>query len=374
MRKFVIPAIVFAMALSLLVFACSQPAAPPEKAAEQPQKKLEKVMIGSSPALSSSGIFIAIERGYFAEEGIDADATTFSSATAQLLPSLVKGDLAVGGGNISPGLFNAFNDGHGLRIVADKGFVGKDCGYLALVAAPKHVPDGDPSKFVLKKGFTMGVTARGVTQEIVTELWLRKFGLTLDDIKLVTMPYSAFIPALANGSLDATVEIEPFVAKAVAEGAAVRIGGDETVYFNPYQQSAAIFFSEKFIQEKPDLAQRWMNAYLRGLRDYNDAFFYNKDFDAIVAILTKWTKVKDASLYRKMVPVGLSPDGSLNIDSLRQDAQWMHDHGFVKQPVKIEEIVDTTFIENAVKKLGPYTPPVQPAPAADAAAEAAPAQ
>jgi len=326
-------------------------------AAAQPQ--LQKVYIGSSPALSSAGIFIALERGYFAEEGIEAIEKTFSSASAQFMPSLIRGDLHVGGGNISPGLYNAFNEGHGVRIVADKGFVGKGCGYLALIAAIKNVPDGDPSKFRIKKGYTMAVTARGVTQEIVTERWCRKFGLELSDIRLVTMPYSAFVPALANGSLDATVEIEPHVARAVAEGAAIRIAGDEEAYFDPYQQSAAIFYSEKFITEHPDLAQRWMNAYLRGLRDYNDAFFHNKDFDEIVKILIKWTKVKDAALYRKMVPVGLSPDGALNIQSLRQDAQWMHDHGYVKKPVDINQIVDTRWIEAALKKLGPYTPPSQ---------------
>ena len=80
----------------------------------------DKVMIGASPVLSSAGIFIAMERGYFAEEGIAPDTITFASSGAQMLPSLIKGDLDVGGGNINSGIYNAFNDGHGIRIVADK--------------------------------------------------------------------------------------------------------------------------------------------------------------------------------------------------------------------------------------------------------------
>ena len=319
--------------------------------------KLDKVIIGSSPVLSSAGIFIAMERGYFKEENIDPDTTTFASSGVQMLPSLIKGDLMVGGGNINAGLYNAFNDGHGVRIVADKGTVSKDCGYLALVAALKNVPDNDPAKFKIKKGYVMALTAKGVSQEIVTERWVRKFGLELSDIRLVTMPYGAFVPALANGSLDATVQIEPHVARAVEEKAAIRIAGDDEVY--PEQQSAAIFFSEDFVEKHKDLAQRWMNAYLRGLRDYNDAFFHGKDFEKIVKILVKWTKVKDPELYKKMVPVGLSPDGSLNIESLKNDANWLHEKGYVKKPVNINSIVDTSFIENASKKLGPYVPPVK---------------
>lgn len=321
------------------------------------QQKLDKVVIGSSPVLSSAGIFIAIERGYFAAEGIEADTTTFASSGTQLLPSLVKGDLDVGAGNINSGLYNAFNDGHKISIVADKGTVSKGCGYLALVAAIKNVPDGDISKFAIKKGYVMALTARGVSQEIVTEKWAHKYGLELDDLRIVTLPYSAFVPALANGKIDATVEIEPHVARAVKEGAAIRIAGDDEVY--PDQQSAAIFFSENFANNRKDVAQRWMNAYVKGLRDYNDAFFHGKNFNEVIKILVKWTKVKNVELYKKMIPTGLSPDGKLNLESLKNDAEWLHKKGYVKKTIDINQIVDTSFAENAAKKLGPYVAPVK---------------
>ncbi len=343
----------------LLLSACSTTTEAPEPAPEptpEPETpELQTVSIGASPVLSSAGIFIAIERGYFAEEGIEADTTTFASSGAELLPSLVKGDLDVGGGNISAGLYNAFNDGHGLRIVADKGTVMKDCGYLALIAATQHVPDGDVSKFALKKGMKMGTTAPGVSQEIVTERWAQHYGLTLEDIELVHLPYSGFLPALANGGLDATVQIEPHVAKAVAEGIAVRIAGDELVYEN--QQSAAIFFSEKFITERPEVAQGWMNAYVRGLRDYNDAFFHGHNYDETVELLTKWTKVKEVELYSQMVPVGLKPDGSLFTDALAADAQWLTEHGYVKAPVDMSLVIDESFVQKANETLGPYVAP-----------------
>lgn len=356
---------VFPIAIALLISSLSwgigcSPGEDPGEAAghietEEPPAALQKVTIGVSPVLSSSGVFIAMERGYFAAEGIEADTETFASSGAELLPSLVKGDLMVGGGNINAGLYNAFNDGHGLRIVADKGTVKEGCGYLALIAAKERVPDGDPTKFKLKKGYKMATTAPGVSQEIVTERWAQHYGLELDDIELVHMPYSGFLTALSTGGIDAAVEIEPHVARAVAEGIAIRIAGDEVVY--PDQQSAAMFFSEKFITETPELAQSWMNAYIRGLRDYNDAFVHGKDFDEVVQILTKWTKVKDPELYRSTVPVGLSPDGALIVDSLRADAEWLVAKEYVKQPVDIGAVVDTSWAEKAVQKLGPYTPP-----------------
>ncbi|MDP7111258.1 MAG: ABC transporter substrate-binding protein [Myxococcota bacterium] len=329
-------------------------------------RELQTVTIGVSPVMSSSGVFIALERGYFAEEGIEADTTTFASSGAELLPSLVKGDLMVGGGNISAGLYNAFNDGHGLRIVADKGTVKEGCGYLALIAGKQEVPDGDPARFKLEKGDRMATTAPGVSQEIVTERWAQHYGLELGDIELLHMPYTSFLPALENGSIQAAVEIEPHVARAVDEGIAIRIAGDEDVYAD--QQSAAIFFSEKFITEQPELAQGWMNAYVRGLRDYNDAFVHGVNREETVQLLIKWTKVKDAALYDKMVPVGLSPDGAMIVDSLRADAEWLQAHEYVKQPVDMAVVVDTSWANKAVQKLGPYQPPQATAEAAPTAA------
>ena len=367
MKRYAYTTLIIAVAAVIALTACkskkkeTQPPATPDPAALKepppppPKPELTRVMMGASPVLSSSGIFIAMERGYFAEEGIDPDTKTFASSGAQMLPSLIKGDLSVGGGNINSGLYNAFNAGHAIQIVADKGTVKKGCGYLALLAANKHVPGGDVSKFKIKKGFVMATTAPGVSQEIVTERWVQKFGLTLKDIRMVHMPYGAFLPALANGSVDATVQIEPHVAKAVAQDIAVRIAGDDEVYED--QQSAAIFFSEKFVTETPELAQRWMNAYVRGLRDYNDAFMHGKDLEAVVKLLIKWTKVKDPELYKKMIPVGLSPDGALNVDSLKADASWLTKAGYIKQPVEITKIVNTSWTENAVKKLGAYAPP-----------------
>jgi len=350
----------------VLLLGCSpaeQPAPAPAPEPEPRPAALQKVSIGVSPVLSSAGVFIAIERGYFEELGIEADTTTFAASGAQLLPSLVRGDLDVGGGNISAGLYNAFNDGHGLRIVADKGTVMEGCGYLALIAAEQHVPQGNSSLFSIKKGFKMGTTAPGVSQEIVTERWAQHYGLTLDDIELVHMPYGGFLPALANGSLDATVQIEPHVAKAVAEGIAVRIAGDELVY--PDQQSAAIFFSEKFISERPQVAQAWINAYVRGLRDYNDAFFHGEGFDETVALLIEGTRVNEARLYSQMAPVGLKPDGSVISASLEADARWLTDKEYVKAPVDMATIIDSSFVVEANRVLGPYAPPAaaEPAPA-----------
>lgn len=313
--------------------------------------KLE-VPIGIAPTMSSVGVFIAKEKGYFAEQGIEAVINPFKASGAKMVPFLASGQLFVAGGNINAGMYNAISHDIPIKIVADKGTVSPKHGYLALVVRKDHIDSGRYKSFKDLKGMTMAVTAKGVSQEIVTEMYLQKVGLSLKDIKLVTLGYSDINIALANKSVDASVQIEPFVAAAVDKDIAVRVAGDDEIY--PNQQSAVIFMSPVFMEKHPKQAQGWVTAYVKGLRDYNDAFEKGKNKDEIIKILTKYTRIKDAKIYEKVYPVGLHPDGDLNTEGLKSDAQWFVDHGYVKQPPAMDKIIDRSLVLKARQELGPY--------------------
>jgi len=310
------------------------------------------VPVGISPVMSSAAMFIAKEKGYFKEEGLNVIINPFKASGAKMVPFLATGQLLVAGGNINAGMYNAIAQDIPIKIVSDKGTVSPGHGYLALIVRKDHVDSGRYKSFKDLKGMTMAVTAKGVSQEIVTELYLKSVGLTLKDIKLRKLGYSDMNIALANKSIDATVQIEPFVAAAVKNDFAVRVAGDDEVY--PNQQSAAIFYSPIFINKYPKQAQGFMNAYVRGLRDYNDAFEKGIRKEEIIKILTKNTKIKDADIYRLVVPVGLSPDGLVNVQSLKNDAEWYLQRGYLKKSADMDTIVDLSYAKKAAKKLGAY--------------------
>jgi NitT/TauT family transport system substrate-binding protein len=315
-------------------------------------KDLLEVPVGISPVMSSAAMFIAKERGYFEEQGIDVVINPFKASGAKMVPFLATGQLFVGGGNVNAGMYNAIANDIPIKIVTDKGTVTPDHGYLALIVRKDHVDSGRYKSFKDLKGMRMAVTAKGVSQQIVTEMYLKKVGLSLDDIELKFLAYSDINIALANKSIDASVQIEPLVAAAVDKKIAVRVAGDDEIY--PNQQSAVIYYSPIFMEKHPEQAKGFMVAYVKALRDYNDAFEKGKGKDAIIKILTKHTKIKDAAIYQKVVPVGLSPDGMVNVLSLKQDAQWYHEKGYVKQLPDIDKIVDLSYAKHAVQVLGPY--------------------
>ena len=56
--------------------------------------QLETVKLGDLAAISNAAIYIAIEKGFFKEQGVNTEITNFDSA-AKMVPALVAGELEV---------------------------------------------------------------------------------------------------------------------------------------------------------------------------------------------------------------------------------------------------------------------------------------
>jgi NitT/TauT family transport system substrate-binding protein len=101
-----------------------------------------------------------------------------------------------------------------------------------------------------------------------------------------------------------------------------------------------------------------MRAYLRAVRDYNDALANGKiagpNADEVISILTEYTAVKDPAVYRSINAQGCNPDGKVHEPSLRNDLAFFKEQGDVKGNVTVEQALDHSFAEAAVKELGPY--------------------
>jgi ABC-type nitrate/sulfonate/bicarbonate transport system substrate-binding protein len=147
--------------------------------------------------------------------------------------------------------------------------------------------------------------------------------------------------------------LEPFMSRIENQQTAVRWKGNSELH--SAQQVAVIIYGPTVVEEKPEAGRRWMTAYIRGLRDYNDAFGPRKQGrEDVVQILIKHTVVKDPRDYEQMRPAGLDPDGQLKLQGIREDLAYYERAGLVREPVDLARVVDTSFQEFAVQRLGPY--------------------
>lgn len=318
---------------------------------------LQTVHVGIADASSDVVFFIADKKGYFRAEGIDAKFIPFDSGAKMVAP-LGSGQLEVAGGSPSAGLYNAVMRGIGIKIVADKGSTPPGYGYQPLLVRTDLVKSGRYKTLADLKGMKIAGSATGSASTSTMNEALKKAGLKPSDVERVYLGFPQHVMALENKAVDASLTTEPSATQAVRSGAAIRVMGDDQIY--PNHQLAVLLYSDTFIHAHPDTAKAFMRAYLRAARDYNDALKDGKiagaNADEVISILTQYTSIKDASLYRNIVPQGTNPDGELNIASLENDLSYFKSHGDVKGNVTVSQLVDPSFAKAADAALGPYQP------------------
>jgi NitT/TauT family transport system substrate-binding protein len=310
----------------------------------------EKVKVGAFSSVSDAGIYVAFEKKYFAEQGIEVELVTIDSG-ATMVTELANGALDVSGGSPGAGLYNAVRQGIPMKIVADKGSTLPGHGYFAFVVR-KDLSDKIKSAADFR-GRVLAVTGynRGASSEVTIGRVLTSAGLKESDVRLTNMAFGDILAGLGTGAVEIGVLVEPLVTQAVEKGIATIWKRCDEIY--PGQQYGALMYGPGIIN-RPDLAKRFMVAYLKGVRFYNDALSGNAPREELVAILTKHTSAKNPELYKKMVFPGLHPNGSLNVVGMQNDVKWWVANGRMKEVVDTARLMDTSYADNAVKELGPY--------------------
>ena len=337
----------------------SKPAAPAVPAAS-PQAapaaggNLVTVNAGTLATLGDAGWWVAIDQDYFREQGIKLNYQTFNSAADMIAP-LSGGQLDTGGGAISAGLFNAIARGVPIKAVADKSSSPPGHGTVGLGIRKDIWDSGKVKKASDLKGMKIAFSGKGIAPETEMNAFLKRDGLTLKDVESVTLGFPEMLTALENKSIDACVPAEPFLTTITSRGVGhIWVRSDEML---PNHLLAVILYAPKFVAEQPDVAKRMIVAYLRGVRDYNDAFFKNipAKRQAVVNALVKYTPLKDPKLYEAIVVQGLDPNGKVPISSLEADQEFFLSAGHQQQAIDLSKVVDPSYAEAAVQVLGPYS-------------------
>jgi NitT/TauT family transport system substrate-binding protein len=263
----------------------------------------------------------------------------------------VTGEIQVAGGSANAAFYNAAARGLDLKLVADKGGCWTGTCYYALVVRKDLIDSGQVRDFADLRGKRIAVNSRGVNLMVNLVSALEKGGLTERDAEVIEMGASDALVALGNRGIDASVLLEPQVAQGVMMGSIVRWkGADELLPY--YQQGGVLMYGGKFINEQPEVARRWMVGYVRALRDYYDASVHNRDRAGILDLLTKYTNLKDRAVLDHVVLHAANPDGYLNVEGLQADLDVYLQLDVVRQPVELATVIDHSFVDYAVGRLG----------------------
>jgi len=317
-----------------------------------PAPAADKVAVGTGGSASDAPFYIAYDQGYFKDEGLDVDLILLDSG-AKVIAPLGTGALDVGSGALSVGFWNALLRGVKFRIVADRGHA--EAGYLyQTVFIRKDLVDGGQFKSLKDlKGLRMGFAAQGVTSLSLLNEAAKYAGIRFEDMTPVYLSFPQQIAALQNKALDGTLLIEPQATVAVNAGIGVRFM--DTNVFYPHQQISVIFYSDKFATERKDVADRFMRAWLRGVRTYNDAIRDGKivGADDVVQTMAKSFNMSPA-LVREMYSQAVDVDGAVNAAGIQKDLDFFRQQGWVAGGINAGDVIDMSFARKASAALGPY--------------------
>jgi NitT/TauT family transport system substrate-binding protein len=298
------------------------------------------VRVGVLGVISDAGVYVAMERGYFQDEGIRVDLQVFGSG-AKMIPALVAGELDAAGGTAAAGLYNAIASGMDFKVVADKGQNRPGHEFTTLVVRKDLLDSGAFKSVADLRGRRIALLpGQGVVTQYILGRTLEHAGIPWNGVERVDIAAPNQVTLLANRQVDAAVTAEPFAARAERVGAARRYPMGEEVKALERTQAAVFMYSGKFIAGRRDVARRWMNAYVKGLR-----FVHEKGIksDEVIGMLTKHVRATAEDI-RASSPPYLAPDGRPDVASLAAQQEWYLKMGMVEKKVPIEKVVDLSFL------------------------------
>lgn len=338
------------LVLFVLLVACGTATTPaattvPSAATSAP-KSLTVVRTGYVPVLISAPYYIAVEKGYFKDAGIDLQLEPLQGGSDAVV-QLASGNFDVAAGGAGVGFWNAVDRGVKFIVVAP---LHTETAKQAtpLVTSKTNFDSGKIKTAADLKGKKVAVNAKGSATDYWLEQALKTGGLSIKDVDYQVVAFNDVPAALTNGAIDAAMLGEPLVTQSEDKGLVVRIADN----FVPNFQVTSVYYNPDFPKNKPEAAKNFLIAFLKGCRDLQGNGW--KD-DTNAKAIEKYTKVPADVIKRAATPT-CEPNGELHVDDFMKLQGFFMQRGELSysKPIDFKSLVDTSYAQNALKVLGEY--------------------
>ena len=309
-----------------------------------PAAHAENIKIALTRLLSYPSVPIAIERGYFKEQGIDAEMAFFNSAEPMAV-ALASGDVDFGVSGLGAAFYTLAAEGH-IRILASSAIEQPGFYNLAFLGAVKAYDAGLTSAHALP-GHSLAVTQVGTSLQYTLGLLAVKDKFPLSDVSVVPLQsIPNVVTALSGSTIDAAILPATPALPLLDRGTIKLLAWASDLV--PGWMGAVAFTSAKHANEDGDLVRRFLVAYRRGSKDYHDAFADkdnrradNAATSAMLDLLAKFTDIP-AALIDRAVPY-LDADGRVVMSDLAHQIAWYRAQRLMRAELDPQTIVDTRY-------------------------------
>jgi NitT/TauT family transport system substrate-binding protein len=308
------------------------------------------VHIGMARSVSNGAELIAIDKGYFKDVGIKVEIEDIDTS-ANTIALLATNRLQVVAGGISAGYFNAIEKNLPITIIADR--VSTPIGHNLMLR-----PDlADKVKTLAQlKGKVIASHGAGSVSTYEVGKMLETAGVAIADVDVKIFPFTQMPVAFANKAIDAGIVIPPFDYEFVDQKIAVNFAAPDDLVKPSPMTIAVIMVNTDWAKQNPTVARNYYTAYLRGVRDYCNAYHGAPIKEEIVAALIRHGSERRPEILYKYPWPARSPDGRVNTASMLDMQEWFVKNGFSRAKFPADRLVDASFADYAVQKLGPFVP------------------
>lgn len=203
-------------------------------------------------------VFVAVEKGFFEEEGIKIEWVGEMYGGPQMITAVATGSADAGTAAITS-LANARASGMKVKGVADVQSSFED--------APVHIwftlEDSGIDSAQDLVGKIIGVNTFGAAFHYISLEYLKKNGISEDNVEFVTVPHPNMEQALRSSQIEVAGMVDPFTARIESIGGVKRLF--TTVDAMGETQVVVVFFSDKFINEQPEAVTSFIRAYKKAI-------------------------------------------------------------------------------------------------------------
>lgn len=285
-------------------------------------------------------MYVAIEEGYFAEEGIDLELVTAFGAD-KVTTAVISGeaDIAFMGSESTIYVYNQKADDHLVNFAQLTQRAGN------FMVARKPMTDFDWND--LKDSYVLGGRKGGMPQ-MVFEYVLKKHGIDPEtDLEIdQSIDFGSTAAAFSGGKGDFTVEFEPSASALETEGAGYVVASlGEASGYVPYTAFSA---RKSYIDANPEIIQSFTNALQKGMDFCNSHSpeeiaqiiqpqFAETDLSQITTIVKRYY---DQDTWKENLV--FEQDAFILLQDILQEA------GELSTRVPYEQLVTTYYAETAI--------------------------
>jgi NitT/TauT family transport system substrate-binding protein len=297
----------------------------------EPQAAKTKVAVWVVAANNSAPIFVAKDKGFFEQEGLDVQVSLAPSGP-KVIELLHLGEIQFGGGAAAVPILRAIDKGLKLVMVDDNGGYDRRNPQLAAL-----VKKGSPIKTLRDlRGKRVAINAFGThTHMVMLADVLPAAGLTKTDLTLVELPWSQMAPSVISGAIDVGMVWEPFATNHPPDTEIVS-WLKEAIPAGDYPQggyaSAINIVNADFLKKNPAAVEAWRRGYKKGLD------FFRQSPREANQIASKYLKLSVDLLEKVPYPI-YTQDGSVPVGLVQKAADRMKGLGLIERQVDVSQYV-----------------------------------